>query len=258
MLPKSEIKECLDFYCNKYNRADFIETDPIQVPHMFSKPEDIEIAGFLTAILSWGQRRTIISKSIELMRIMDFQPHAFIMGGDEADMERVTTFCHRTFNGTDAAYFLSSMRNIYKHHGGLSAVFRKAYRTCPEPREVLQHFRQVFFEVPYPKRTLKHIPDVSGNAAAKRLNMFLRWMVRHDNRGVDLGLWSDIGAGRLMIPLDVHTGNVARKIGLLARRQNDWQAVCELTSVLRTFDCDDPVKYDFALFGLGVFEHFPK
>lgn len=258
MLPKSEIKETLDFYYNKYNCKDFIDTDPIQVPRMFSKPEDIEIAGFLTAILSWGLRKTIISKSLALMRIMDFQPHGFIMEGDVEDMESLATFCHRTFNGTDAIFFLSSLRNIYKRHGGLAAVFRKGYRTFPGTREVLQYFRQVFFEVPYPKRTSKHIPDVSGNAAAKRINMFLRWMVRQDNRGVDLGLWNDIGARRLMIPLDVHTGNVARKLGLLKRKQNDWQAVCELTSVLREFDGNDPVKYDFALFGLGIFENFPE
>ncbi|MBN2480393.1 MAG: TIGR02757 family protein [Bacteroidales bacterium] len=254
MLSDQEIKEFLEYHYHKYNRPEFTESDPVQVPHLFSLPEDIEIAGFLTACISWGQRKTIISKSFELMRMMGYQPYSFIMSGDPEVFEQAETFCHRTFNGTDMIFFLRSLQNIYKHHGGLRAIFERAFRQYTETGMVLQHFRKVFFAIWHPARSQKHIPDVSNNSSAKRLNMFLRWMVRNDGQGVDFGLWNHIDPARLKIPLDVHTGNVARQLGLLKRKQNDWQAVCELTDRLCEFDPDDPVKYDFALFGLGIFE----
>ena len=256
MLQETELKEFLEYHYNKYNRPDFIETDPIQIPHLFSLPEDVEIAGFLTAILSWGQRKTIISKSLELIKIMDYHPYDFIMNGERDDFETVGKFYHRTFNGIDAVFFLNALKNIYTRHGGLGGIFKDGFRRFSDVKEVLSHFRNVFFEIPHPERTLKHIPDVTKKASAKRINMFLRWMVRKDNRGVDLGLWNEIDACLLKMPLDIHSGTVARKLGLLKRKQNDWQAVCELTGNLSKFDPADPVKYDFALFGLGVFERF--
>ena len=256
MFPDNEIKEFLDYHVEQYNRPDFIETDPVQIPHMFSLSEDIEIAGFLVACLSWGQRRTIINKSLELMRIMNYQPYAFTMNTDRHDLEAVGSFCHRTFNGVDAVFFIQSLKNLYQHQGGLRKIFAEGFRNFNYTSDVLIHFRNVFFGIPHPERTRKHIPDVTKKASAKRLNLFLRWMVRCDNRGVDLGIWNEIDQARLYIPLDIHSGNVSRKLGLLNRKQNDWKAVCELTERLRELDPRDPVKYDFALFGLGAFAGF--
>jgi len=248
------LKEFLEERAELYNRPEFINTDPIQIPHLFSKPEDIEISGFLTATLAWGQRKTIINKSKELMNLMDNSPFSFISSAKEKDLKRFAKFCHRTFNATDTLYFISSLKNIYKLHGGLKHVFERGFAISRNAAGALKSFRSVFLETEYPPRTAKHVPDVSRGSSAKRLNMFLRWMVRKDNRGVDFGIWNGINPAWLSIPLDLHTGRTARKLGLLHRKYDDWQAVEELTTELRKFDPDDPVKFDFALFGIGVFE----
>ncbi len=258
----SELRDFLEEKYNQYNRTSFIETDPISIPHQFSRKEDIEISAFLTATIAWGQRKSIINNANKLMTLMDNAPHEFILNAKEKDLKPFEKFVHRTFNGTDTIFFILSLQNIYKKHRRLEKVFRGK-----DAKEAIIHFRKVFFSIPYPNRTLKHISNPAENSAAKRINMFLRWMIRKDKRGVDFGIWNNIptlqrGQGgflsskKLMMPLDVHSGNVARKLGLLIRTQNDWKAVEELTNNLKTFDAKDPVKYDFALFGLGAFEKF--
>ena len=260
-LTKPELKEFLEEKYDKYNRIDFIESDPISIPHQFTKKEDIEIAGFLAATIAWGQRITIINNANKLIKLMDNSPHDFIMNAKEKDLKRFDNFVHRTFNGVDAAFFIRSLQNIYKKHGGLQKTFSPLSSGREAGTKVLtaiSNFRDIFFSIPYPSRTGKHVSNPSENSSAKRLCMYLRWMVRNDKRGVDFGIWnrSDILPSHLMCPLDVHSGNVARKLGVLKRSQNDWKAVEELTANLRKLDMNDPVKYDFALFGLGVFEKF--
>lgn len=245
-----EIKILLDKAVSRYNQFDFIENDPIQIPHRFTRKEDIEIAGFLSASIAWGQRKTIIRKGWRLMERMDFAPYDFIM--EEDDFSPFLDFVHRTFNGQDCVFFLQSLKNIYQNHGGLERVFTKGFEQENSVFSSLRHFRRVFLEIPHEVRSRKHLSDVSKNSSAKRLNMFLRWMVRSDDNGVDFGIWKNIPMASLMLPLDVHTGNVGRDLGLLSRKQNDWKAVEEITEVLRNFDADDPIKYDFALFGLGI------
>jgi len=260
-IPDSDIKYLLDSRVTEYNRLDFIHSDPIQIPHRFVRKEDIEIAGFLTATISWGQRKSIINNANKLMDLMDNSPYDFLMytgsksSSDEyPEWEDIRKFVHRTFNGNDCLFFLKSLQNIYTRHGGLEAVFTKGYRASGTAFGALQYFRETFLSVPHENRVRKHISDVTANSSAKRLNMFLRWMVRNDEQEVDFGLWENIPASALMLPLDVHTGDVARAYGLLNRKQNDWKAVEEITAILRTFDSSDPIKYDFALFGIGVFE----
>lgn len=239
-----------------FNHTSFIETDPIQVPALFTTKENIEIAGFLAATLAWGQRPTIIRNARWLIAHMGNNPSEFLQRVTEDDWIVFSDFKHRTFNGTDCIYFLKALRNIYQNHGGLEQVFTDGYSIDRTVFSALAHFRKIFFELEHEHRTEKHVSDVEKGAAAKRLNMFLRWMIRTDRSGVDFGLWKRIPASALMLPLDVHTGNVARKLGLLTRTQNDWRAVEEITATLREFDPMDPIKYDFALFGLGVFEKF--
>jgi len=234
-----------------YNRSAFIENDPVAIPHKFSKKEDIEIAGFFSAILSWGQRKTIISNANRLMELMDNSPYEFIMNSGKGHLKVFNKFKHRTFNPIDTTYFVSSLKNIYLNHGGLEKAFTK-----PNAKEGMSQFRTIFLSHQSPGRSSKHISDVAKNSSAKRINMYLRWMVRKDNRGVDFGLWKSIHPANLYCPLDVHSGRVARKLGLLTRKQDDWKAVVELTDALKRFDPKDPIKYDFALFGLGVFEKF--
>lgn len=248
-----EIFELLEEKHDKFNRVSFIESDPISIPHLFSKPQDIEIAGFLASTIAWGQRVTIIKNANQLMQLMDLAPHDFVMNHVPADLKRLEKFKHRTFNGIDLTFFISSLKNIYQTHHSLENVFAQ-YPT--NMQQSIHHFRNRFFELEHPQRTTKHVSDSMNNSAAKRINMYLRWMVRNDNRGVDFGLWKNIKPKDLMCPLDVHSGNVARKLGLLNRTQNDWKAVEELTTNLRKYDINDPIKYDFSLFGLGVFERF--
>lgn len=248
-----EIYQLLEEKYNQFNRKLFIESDPISIPHLFSTKEDIEIAAFLSATIAWGQRVTIIKNANQLVTLMDMEPYNFILNHTEKDLTRFNNFKHRTFNAIDVCYFIKSLQNIYNKHKGLETVFALH---ATDMQQAITHFKTVFFEIKHPQRTTKHISDPLKNSAAKRINMFLRWMVRSDNRGVDFGLWKSINTKDLMCPLDVHSGNVARKLGLLQRTQNDWKAVAELTTNLRNFDKNDPIKYDFSLFGLGVFEKF--
>ncbi len=250
------IKELLDQKHDQYNQPSFVATDPIQVPHSFSAREDIEISAFLTASIAWGQRKTIISNAQKLMQLMGNQPFDFVMNANKNQLQRLDNFKHRTFNSSDLLFFIHSLKNIYAQHGGLKTVFENAYSQTHSIKESLVHFRTIFFEPQHLPRTTKHISDVSKNSTAKRLNMMLMWLVRNDRRGVHFGLWDKIPMSALFLPLDVHTGNISRKLQLLQRTQNDWRAVDEITTVLRTFDANDPVKYDFSLFCLGVVEKF--
>jgi uncharacterized protein (TIGR02757 family) len=251
-----DIKLFLDQKVIEFNHSTFIETDPIQIPALFTTKENIEIAGFLSATLAWGQRPTIIRNSLKLITLMNNDPIEFLLNTPEDEWDIFRDFKHRTFNSADCIYFLKSLKNIYQNHGGLEQVFTDGFRNEKTIFSSLVHFRKVFFELEHEHRTEKHVSNVEKGAAAKRLNMYLRWMIRSDKTGVDFGLWKQIPASAIMLPLDVHTGNVARKLGLLTRTPNDWRAVEEITSRLREFDAEDPIKYDFALFGLGVFEKF--
>ena len=253
----SELKSFLDEKVELYNHPHFIESDPIQIPHLFSRKEDIEIAGFLSATIAWGNRKMIIQNSHKMIDLMGNAPFDFIMSHNETDLERLENFVHRTFNGQDFGTFIKGLQNVYENHGGLELVFSKKSTVKTENlQNNISDFKKIFFEVQHQYRTQKHISDPINNSAAKRINMFLRWMVRQDNKGVDLGIWKNISPSLLSCPLDVHSGNVARKLGLLLRAQNDGKAVNELDQQLRKLDKNDPVKYDFALFGLGVFEGF--
>jgi uncharacterized protein (TIGR02757 family) len=246
--------DLLEVKTQRYNRISFIEDDPVSVPHSFSKKENIEIAGFLTATIAWGQRKTIIRNAMDLVQRMDGDPHDFLQHLREEDIGVFRGFKHRTFTDEDCIYFIRALHNIYRNHGGLSEVFRTAYRESGSVKSALISFRDVFFQWDHAGRTRKHVADPGANAAAKRLNMFLRWMVRRDEAGVDFGIWDFIPMSGLFLPLDVHTGTVARDLGILKRKQNDWKAVEEVTAVLGQLDPEDPVKYDFALFGMGLHE----
>ncbi|WP_418262720.1 TIGR02757 family protein [Flavobacterium faecale] len=251
----TELKEFLDEKVLQYNTLDFIESDPVQIPHLFTQKEDIEIAGFLSATIAWGNRTMIIKNSHRMMDLMGNTPFDFIMSHTDNDLERLESFVHRTFNSQDFSFFIQSLRNIYANHNGLEAVFAKNQEPHSMQKSI-SDFKNTFFEIPHLHRTQKHISDPLNGSAAKRINMYLRWMCRQDNKGVDLGIWKSISMAALSCPLDVHSGNVARKLGLLSRKQNDAKALQELDSKLRELDPNDPSKYDFALFGLGVFEGF--
>jgi uncharacterized protein (TIGR02757 family) len=250
---KTELKEFLDEKVELYNRPSFIELDPISIPHRYSKKEDIEISGFLAATIAWGNRKMILRNADRMMALLDYSPYDFILNSDEHDLERIEGFVHRTFNSLDFIYFLKALKNIYITKGGLESIFNE-HKTGESLIMSIHNFNMLFFELPHSKRTERHVSDPFKGSAAKKLNMFLRWMVRNDDRGVDFGIWKKINSSQLYIPLDLHSGNTARRLGLLTRKQNDWKAVEELTSVLREFDSSDPVKYDFALFGIGVNE----
>ena len=251
----SELKEFLDEKVELYNHPNFIESDPIQIPHRYSLKEDIEIAGFLSATIAWGNRKMIISNAKKLMELMGNTPLDFVMSHTKKDLDTLQQFVHRTFNGEDCKTFIIALQNIYQNHQGLEAVFAQN-QTDQSMQESISKFKSLFFEIPHSYRTQKHISDPLNNSAAKRLNMWLRWNCRQDQKGVDLGIWKSIPSSKLSCPLDVHSGNVARKLGLLTRKQNDGKALSELDTNLRLLDPQDPVKYDFALFGLGVFENF--
>lgn len=250
-----ELKQFLDYKSDEYNRPEFISSDPVQIPHRFSKKEDIEISGFLTATIAWGQRKSIIKNALELMQLMDESPFEFVMNHEEKDLIKLQHFVHRTFNNSDLICFLKSLRHLYTRYQGMENIFQQ-HAENHSLQWAIHQFKQVFFEMPHPVRTEKHVSDPLSGSAAKRINMFLRWMVRRDNRGVDLGIWKSLSPSQLSCPLDVHSGQVARKLGLITRTQNDAKALVELDVNLRRLDAEDPVKYDFALFGLGVFEKF--
>ncbi|MBX2967115.1 MAG: TIGR02757 family protein [Cyclobacteriaceae bacterium] len=246
------LKELLDEKVAQYNQPGFIEHDPVQIPHQYTKQQDIEIAALFAATLAWGQRITIINNCKRLLGWMDNDPHAFVLNHRERDLKPFLDFRHRTFNATDTLYFIEFLRWFYTHHHSLE----EAFKVDPEEATIekgLIRFRNLFFSLPdYPQRTKKHVATPERKSACKRLTMFLRWMVRQDNNGVDFGLWQSISPAQLISPCDVHVDRVARKLKLVTRKQTDWLTAVELTNTLRKFDNNDPVKYDFALFGLGL------
>jgi uncharacterized protein (TIGR02757 family) len=251
------LKEFLDEKHLLYNNKKFIETDPISIPHLFTKKQDIEIAAFFAATIAWGNRQSIIKNANKLMQLMDFSPHSFVAEATPKDIKRFSGFVHRTFNGIDCMFFIQALKHVYKKQNSLETLFSKGIQPTDENiKNGLVSFRDEFFSIKYPTRTQKHVSNPLKNSSAKRLCMFLRWMVRNDKTGVDFGIWKQINPSQLCLPLDLHTGNVSRKLGLLTRKQNDWQAVEEVTALLKQLDAKDPIKYDFALFGLGVFEGF--
>ncbi|MEC4050335.1 TIGR02757 family protein [Flavobacterium sp. SUN046] len=250
----ADLKSFLDEKVELYNNPKFIESDPIQIPHRFALKEDIEIAGFLASIIAWGNRKMIINNASKMMDLMGNSPYDFVMSHQDYQLERLENFVHRTFNGGDMICFIKGLQHIYSNHGGLEAVFTKHQENVSLQKSISE-FKKIFFEIPHLARTEKHLSDPLNNSAAKRINMYLRWMIRKDNKGVDFGIWN-LSPSKLSCPLDVHSGNVARKLNLLGRKQNDAKALIELDTNLRILDSTDPVKYDFALFGLGVFENF--
>ena len=249
-----ELKDFLDDKVVAYNQPNFIADDPISIPHQFTKLQDIEIMGFWSSMLAWGQRKTIINKSNELIQLMDGAPYDFMVNHQEKDRKRFLDFKHRTFQVIDTLYFLEFFQNFYQKNNSLETAFNQFITADSEHiGDALAGFHELFFALPdAPRRTRKHVATPIRKSTCKRLNMFLRWMVRKDNKGVDFGLWATIKPAQLLMPLDVHVDKVARKLNLLDRKQTDWKTVLELTEKLRAFDKDDPVKYDFALFGLGV------
>lgn len=244
------IRDLLETKYRQYNTSAFIDRDPVSIPHSFTLKEDIEIAGLLTATISWGNRTSILKNANGLMERMDMRPFEFVMHHQKKDLRRLDNFVHRTFNGQDARFFISSLQNIYLRHGGLEQAFIPPLPVTDLSANI-DVFRQRFLEPRHASRVEKHLSSPLKKSTAKRLCMFLRWMVRRDKLGVDFGIWTAIRPSQLMLPLDVHTGRVSRELGLLKRKQNDWQAVQEVTSALCQFDSSDPVKYDFALFGMG-------
>jgi uncharacterized protein (TIGR02757 family) len=252
-----ELKDFLDENVEKYNQPNFIENDPIQIPHQFSRKEDIEISAFLTSTIAWGRRDLIIKSANRMMALMDNDPYDFVLHCENDDMKRLEQFVHRTFNGFDFTFFIKTLKRIYKDNGGLEEVFYKGLNQNEDidMKNSIGYFNSIFFEDCDDKfRTRKHVANPLKGSAAKRLVMFLRWMVRRDNKRVDFGLWNKIPMTHLSCPLDVHTGNVGRSLGLITRKQNDWQTVQELDAAFRKLDPSDPSKYDFALFGLGAMD----
>ncbi|HWY37398.1 MAG TPA: TIGR02757 family protein [Bacteroidia bacterium] len=251
------LKEFLEEKYHLYNTKKFIESDPISIPHLFTKKQDIEIAGLLAATIAWGNRKSIIANAHKLVQWMDLAPHDFVTQAKPNDLKPFKKFVHRTFNGGDCIFFLQSLQNIYKKHASLETVFVQGMKPGDtDIKNAILHFRKEFLHTKHPKRVEKHISDPSKKSSAKRLCMYLRWMVRNNKSGVDFGIWKNMKPSQLCLPLDVHTGHVSRSLGLLKRTQNDWRSVEEITGALRKFDSTDPVKYDLALFGLGAFEKF--
>ena len=254
-MTKTELKAFLNEKAEQYEHPKFLEADPIQIPHQFTLKEDIEISAFLTATIAWGNRKSIINNSIKMMELLGNSPFDFVCNHQKKDLKPLEIFVHRTFNGTDFQFFITALNNIYQNHGGLESIFH-GYQGKTSLQPAISKLKESFFEIQHQQRTQKHVSDPLKGSAAKRINMFLRWMVRPEDKGVDFGLWDRISPSKLSCPLDVHSGNVARKLKLLKRKQNDAKALAELDKNLRKLDSSDPVKYDFALFGLGVFEKF--
>lgn len=251
-----DLKDFLDEKVARYNRPNFIELDPISIPHRFRKKQDIEIAGLMASVLAWGQRVTVINKTKEFLSFMDDAPHAFLLNHKPSDLKPFEKFKHRTFNSTDALYFIAALKNMYQQFSSLEQAFL-VEQNADNVEAGLVQFHHLFFSLSdFPGRTKKHISTPERKSACKRLNMYLRWMVRQDNSGVDFGIWKKISPAQLICPLDVHVERVARKLKLIQRKPADWQTAVELTNNLKVLNVHDPVVYDFALFGLGVAEKF--
>ncbi len=250
-----ELRDFLEAKVIEYNTFDFIENDPISVPHRYTLKEDIEISGFLASSIAWGNRKMIVRNGHRMMEMLGDSPYDFVLNHEEFNLEKLAGFVHRTFNSADFIHFIKALRHIYQNRGGLEGIFNE-FQTKDSLQPAIHHLHEAFFEIPHEKRTTKHISDPFKGSAAKKINLFLRWMIRKDNSGVDFGLWKSVSPSKLSCPLDIHSGNVARKLGLLQRKQNDSKALAELDASLRLLDPTDPVKYDFALFGLGISEKF--
>ena len=246
------MRELLERLHDRYNNEEFIEADPISVPHSFVNPVDREVAGFLAATIAWGNRRAIVKSAHRMMRYMDNAPEDFVRNATEGDMEYLRSYVHRTFNGMDFQDFVRGLRHILTEWGSVGNYFETRYEEHGDLRPVFSDFRRDFFSIEHDKHSEKHLSSIDKGAACKRLCMYLRWFVRHDDRGVDFGLWRRIPMSALYMPLDIHTGRMGRNLGLLDRKQSDWKAVEELTASLRELHADDPVRYDYSLFGLGI------
>ena len=255
-MTQPELKELLEELYLRYDCVDFIEPDPISIPHSFTNPLDREVSGLLAATIAWGNRKAIVKSANRMMDYLDRRPYEFVMGASESELECLQTYVHRTFNGEDLKCFVLALRRLCREYGSLGEWFQGQFEQTQDMRTVLADFRSEFFDFAHPARSEKHLSSIAKGAACKRLNMYLRWMVRQDSHGVDFGLWTRIPASALYLPLDVHSGNIGRELGLLGRKQNDWKAVEEVTQALRTFDPTDPVKYDYALFGVGINKAF--
>lgn len=249
---KEELRELLETLHDRYNRPEFIEPDPISIPHSFSSREDREVSGFLVAAIAWGNRKAILKSGRRMISYMDDAPADFVRNASERELQHLQSYVHRTFNGGDFIDFVRGMRHIVHLSGSLGEYFESRYEATHDMARVLSDFRRDFFRCDHNPHSEKHLSSIDKGAACKRLNMYLRWFVRHDDRGVDFGLWRRIPMSALYLPLDVHTGNMGRAIGVLTRRQNDWKATAEITAALREFDAEDPVRYDFSLFGAGI------
>lgn len=251
-----KLRSLLDSRVEQYNNEDFIELDPVSIPHLFNKKEDIEISGLLASIIAWGNRKMIVRNANRMMDMMGNEPYSFVMNAGKSEMEALEGFCHRTFNHIDLQFFITGLRDIYLHHGGLERVFSQPIYDGKTTKEAIVNFRETLLLTEHLLRVTRHVSNPAANSACKRINMYLKWMVRTDSNGVDFGIWQGFGTENLICPLDVHTGRIGRKLGLITRKQDDWRAAEELTSHLRLLDPKDPVKYDYALFGLGIFEKY--
>ena len=251
-MEQQELKELLEHLHDKYNRPEFIEPDPISIPHSFSNRADREIAGFFAATIAWGNRKAIVKSAQRMMQYMDYAPADFVRNASDKELASLQRYVHRTLNGQDFTDFVLAIRGITERFGGIGHYFESEYERTKDLAAVLSSFRREFFSCEHNIHCEKHLSSIDKGAACKRLNMYLRWFVRHDDRGVDFGLWRKIPMSALYLPLDVHTGNMGRALGLLNRRQSDWKATVEITESLRTFDAEDPVRYDYSLFGAGI------
>jgi uncharacterized protein (TIGR02757 family) len=252
-----QLKELLDSKYALYNNNHFIESDPILIPHLFSKKQDIEIAGLFAAVLAWGQRKTIIDKCKHLMELMENSPFNFIKDHTDNDLKKLLHFVHRTFNSTDLLYFVEFLKFHYSKYDSLQDAFLISNDSNENIKRNLINFKKYFFSIEdHPVRTNKHISSPDSNSACKRINMYLRWMVRKDKMGVDFGIWDQIFPSQLICPCDVHVEKTAHVLGLSKRPKADWKMAEEITDFLKTLDPEDPVKYDFALFGMGIEKYF--
>ncbi|MGN0007016.1 MAG: TIGR02757 family protein [Alistipes sp.] len=249
---REQLRETLEYLYDKYNRPEFVEADPISVPHAFARLEDKEIAGFLAATIAWGNRKAIVRSARRMMDYLDNEPYDFVCNASPTELARLQTYVHRTFNGNDLTDFVLALRGVCRKWGSVGEMFQSLYEESGDMAKVLSAVRREFFAADHNRHCEKHFSSIDKGAACKRLNMYLRWFVRNDGRGVDFGAWRRIPMSALYLPLDVHSGNMGRALGLLTRKQSDWKATVEITAALRTFDAEDPVRYDFSLFGAGI------
>ena len=253
-LTTPELKKHLDEQVAKYNRPSFIEKDPISIPHQFLNQKDIEITAFFAAVLAWGNRKTIIAKSQELVDRMNNEPYNFVMNHTDEDLKKLEGFKHRTFNDTDLLYFIDFFKRHYSENESLESAFIPDGGFTSVENSLIHFEKEFFNHENAPKRSKKHIATPARSSACKRLNMFLRWMVRKDEKGVDFGIWKQIPMSELICPIDLHVERTARKLMLITRKPVDWLTAIELTESLKELDKNDPVKYDYALFGLSLGE----